>query len=78
MALDRDLNLVRHLNKNTPPRRDDDEELDLQLDAPAFVPLNQQTGVFDRDVQNRFGGINARASVFDRRAVFHTREGTDL
>ena len=48
------------------------------LDAPEFVPLDKQAGVFDRDVRDRFGGINTRASVFDRQAVFRTGEGADL
>ncbi|MCL1806947.1 MAG: hypothetical protein FWG31_04520 [Oscillospiraceae bacterium] len=54
--------------KKRPP--DEDEETDLTLDLPAFLPLDTAGNIFDRDAAKRFGGINTDPSVFDRQALF--------
>lgn len=62
---------LKRQKRNVPPP---DEETEEELERPRFVPLNQTKNAFDDGAEKTFGGINSAPSVFDRKAVFRTKD----
>lgn len=58
--------------KKHPPAPPDDEMEDELAFAP-FAPLDTAVSIYDRGCGKRFGGINTAPSVFDRKALFHSK-----
>ena len=59
------------LKKKRQRQLDEDEETLRYAPSYRTKPINKNKGVFPEE---SFGGINTAQSVFDRTAIFNTRE----
>jgi len=64
----------RRASRKKDPFDGDDDDVEITMEKPPFQFLNARRSVFDEGVDDRFGGINTAPSVFDRQAVFRTKE----
>lgn len=51
-----------------------DDDVEMMMGLPKMAPFNTAKSVFDQGEEKRFGGINTEKSVFDRSAVFQTKQ----
>ena len=66
-------NRITEQNKKklNPPKDDEPNDMELEMDRVRMLALNKQKCVFDSDSGNRTPGINTAPSVFEKTAVFH-------
>ncbi len=57
------------------PRPPVDDEMEEEMEWPAFQPINRSRSIFDRSALNQQDGINTAPSVFERQCVFRTGKG---
>ena len=63
--------IIQNQNKNNKKKNDDDyEPIDIYMDKPKRIFLNEEKGVF---VNKDFEGINTEKNIFDKTAVFHVK-----
>ena len=62
---------MKRQKKNLPPP---DEETEVEMEFPKFIPLNKNKTAFDDGSDKTFGGINTALSVFARQAAIRTDE----
>jgi hypothetical protein len=55
------------------PPDDGPEDMDLTIPRQSTDALNSAGSVFDTKTKERFGGLNAEASVFEKGTLFRTR-----
>lgn len=56
--------------QNLPPP---DEEMEEEMEFSPHISLNRQENIFDANAINRQAGINGTPSVFNQKAIFHSK-----
>jgi hypothetical protein len=59
---------------SSPPPDDGPEDMELTVVRKRADALNAAGNAFDALAKTRFGGIDTRASVFEKGALFRTEE----
>ena len=58
-------------------RPPEEEELEDEMEWPAFQPINLKQNVFDSSSLRQREGINTAPSTFEKHCVFHTVKSHD-
>lgn len=67
-VLEQSIKINNERNKNQNINNDD--EIDLYMQKPAFKSINASETVFSKDAINLREGINTKMSIFDSKAIF--------
>ena len=52
------------------PQLQEPDEVEIMMERPLSESLDTASGIYDKDMEKRFGGINTAPSVFDKKTLF--------